>query len=59
MATGVAAAWLTEDVRVLGLVTLPAAMAAALLVMYFGWRAKLQHRILVERDDRHDLDKAA
>jgi hypothetical protein len=38
---------------------LPTAIVASLLVLYFDWRAKLQRRILAERDGRHDLDKAA
>ena len=59
MAAGVTAVWLTEEVRVVGLVTLPTALTGSLLVLYFDWRAKLQRRILAERDGRHDLDKAA
>jgi hypothetical protein len=59
LAAGVTAVWLTEEVRVVGLVTLPTAIVASLLVLYFDWRAKLQRRILAERDGRHDLDKAA
>ena len=59
MAAGVTAVWLTEEVRVVGLVILPTAIVASLLVLYFDWRAKLQRRILAERNGRHDLDKAA
>lgn len=59
LAAGVTAVWLTEEARVVGLVTLPTAIVASLLVLYFDWRAKLQRRILAERDGRHDLDKAA
>jgi hypothetical protein len=59
LAAGVTAVWLTEEVRVVGLMTLPTAIVASLLVLYFDWRAKLQRRILAERDGRHDLDKAA
>jgi hypothetical protein len=59
LAAGVTAVWLTEEVRVVGLVTLPTAIVASLLVLYFDWRAKLQRRILAERNGRHDLDKAA
>ena len=59
MAAGVMAVSLTEEVRVVGLVALPTAIVASLLVLYFDWRAKLQRRILAERDGRHDLDKAA
>jgi hypothetical protein len=59
MAAGVTAVWLTDEVRVFGLVSLPTGVVAALLVVYFDWRAKLQRRILAEREDGHDLDKAA
>ena len=59
LAAGVTAVWLTEEVRLVGLVILPTAIVASLLVLYFDWRAKLQRRILAERDGRHDLDKAA
>jgi hypothetical protein len=59
LAAGVTAVWLTEEVRVVGLVTLPTAIVASLLVLYFDWRAKLQRRILAERNGRQDLDKAA
>ena len=42
--------WLTSEVRVFGLVMLPTAIVAALLVVYFDWRAKLRRRVLAERD---------
>jgi hypothetical protein len=59
LAAGITAVWLTEEVRVIGLVILPTGVVASLLVLYFDWRAKLQRRILAERDDRPGLDKAA
>jgi hypothetical protein len=59
LAAGLTAVWLTEEVRVVGLVILPTAVVASLLVVYFDWRAKLQRRILAEREDRRDLAKAA
>jgi hypothetical protein len=59
MAAGVTAVWLTEEVRVIGLIALPTAIVASLLVLYFDWRARLQRRILAERNARHELDKAA
>jgi hypothetical protein len=59
MATGGTAVWLTEEIRVVGLVTLPTAVVAALLVLYFDWRIKLQRQVLAEHDGRHDLDQAA
>ena len=56
MAAGITAVWLTEEVRVFGLVLLPTAIVAGLLVVYFDWRAKLLSRI---RDERHEYLKAA
>jgi hypothetical protein len=56
MAAGITAVWLTEEVRVFGLVMLPTAIVAGLLVVYFDWRAKLLSRI---RDERHEYRKAA
>ena len=50
LAAGITAVWLTEEVRVLGLVILPTGIVAALLVVYFDWRAKLRRRVLAERD---------
>ena len=41
LAAGLTAIWLTEEVRVIGLVMLPTAIVAGLLVVYFDWRAKL------------------
>jgi hypothetical protein len=51
LAAGVTAVWLTSEVRVFGLVMLPTAIVAGLLVVYFDWRAKLRNRILTNRDD--------
>ena len=45
---GVTAVWLTGEVRVFGLVGLPAAIVAGLLVVYFDWREKLLRRMLTE-----------
>jgi hypothetical protein len=56
MAAGITAVWLTEEVRVFGLVMLPTAIVAGLLVVYFDWRAKLLSRM---RDERHEDRKAA
>lgn len=58
-AGGITAVWLTEEVRVAGLVILPTAIVAFLLVLYFDWRATLQRRVLAERDERADWRKAA
>ena len=51
MITGSIAVWLTSEVRVFGLVALPTAIVAGLLVVYFDWRGKLRNRILADRDD--------
>jgi uncharacterized membrane protein len=48
LAAGTAAVWLTGEVRVLGLVALPTAIVAALLVVYFDWRENLRRRVLAE-----------
>jgi hypothetical protein len=59
MAAGMPAMSVTEEVRAVGLVIVLTAIVASLLVLYFDWRAKLQRRILAERDDGHDIEKAA
>jgi hypothetical protein len=63
MAAGITAVWMTGEVRVLGLVILPTAVVAGLLVLYFDWRGTLRRRILAERDADRDgrvvLDEAA
>ena len=51
LTTGAIAVWLTSEVRVFGLVALPTAIVAGLLVVYFDWREKLRNRILADRDD--------
>ncbi len=45
MAAGITAVWLTDEARVFGLVVLPPTIVAALLVLYFNWRAKLFDRV--------------
>ena len=50
LAVGITAVWLTLDVRAFGLVILPTAIVAGLLVVYFDWRAKLRRRVVAERD---------
>ena len=50
LAVGITAVWLTSEVRVFGLVMLPTAIVAGLLVVYFDWRAKLRRRVMAERD---------
>jgi hypothetical protein len=55
-ATGATAVWLTGEVRVFGLVALPTAVVAGLLVVYFDWREKLLRRTL---SDWKEYRKAA
>ena len=50
LAVGITAVWLTSEVRMVGLVMLPTAIVAGLLVGYFDWRAKLRRRVLAEPD---------
>ena len=54
LTAGTTAVWLTSEVRVFGLVMLPTAIVAGLLVVYFDWRAKLRNRILADRDDHRE-----
>ena len=49
LAAGTAAVWLTDEVRVFGLVILPTGIVAGLLVVYFAWRDNLRRRTLAER----------
>ena len=55
MAPGITAGWLTEEVRVFGLVMLLTGIVAGVLVVYFDWRAQLLNRI---RDGRNEYRKA-
>jgi hypothetical protein len=55
LGAGLTAVWLTEELRVIGLVMLPTAIVAVLLVVYFEWRAKLLDAI---RDERRERRKA-
>jgi hypothetical protein len=51
---GITAVWWTEEVRMLALVLLPAAIVAALLVLYFDWRARVRRHILAERKEQRN-----
>ncbi len=51
LAAGAIAVWLTGEVRVFGLVALPTAIVAALLVVYFEWRERQSRRMLAEPKD--------
>jgi hypothetical protein len=52
LAAAATAMWLTGDGRVFGLVALPTAIVAALLVVYFDWRENLRRRMLAESRDQ-------
>ena len=54
MTAGITAVWLTEEVRLFGLVMLPTTTVAGLLVLYFDWRAKLLDQIRYERNERRE-----
>ena len=55
-AAGLAAVWLTEELRVLSLVILPSIVVATLLVLYFEWRGKLERQAWAELEGRADED---
>jgi uncharacterized membrane protein len=59
LAAAVTAVWLTEEVRVVGLVMLPTAIVASLLVLYFDWRGRLIARVRAEFDTHEDFENAA
>ena len=54
LTAGATSVWLTSEVRVFGLVMLPTAIVAGLLVVYFDWRAKLRNRISAHCDDHRE-----
>jgi hypothetical protein len=47
LTTDIIAAW-----RVFELVVLPTAILAALLVLYFDWRARMRRHVLAERNEQ-------
>jgi hypothetical protein len=57
MTASITAVWLTEEVRVVGLVAVPTGLVAGLLVVYFEWRTKLQPRIHAQREGVEQLDE--
>ena len=59
LAAGLTAAWLTEEVRVVGQVTLPAAIIASLLALYFDWRARWMRHVRAEHNTDGGFDRAA
>lgn len=52
LAAGLTAVWLTEELRVLSLVILPSIVVAALLVVFFEWRGKLEREVWAELHGR-------
>ena len=51
---GIAAVWLTGEIRVFGLVMFPAAIVGALQFLYFNWRATLLDRTSDGRDEHRE-----
>ena len=49
LAAGITAVWLTDEVRVFGLVILPTGIVAGLLVVYLDCGRNLRRRVLAER----------
>ena len=45
LTVSIIAVWLTEEVRVFGLVLLPTGIVTALLVLYFDWRTRMRLRV--------------
>jgi amino acid transporter len=56
MAASMMAVWLTEEVRVVGLIAVPTALVAGLLVVYFEWRTKVRRRMLAKGRDFQALE---
>ncbi len=59
MAGGLSTGWLTEEVRMFGLVLLLMAIAASLLVLYFDWRGRMMRHLRAEPDAYQASDTAA
>ena len=53
------ALWGTAEARVFGLVALPTAIVAALLVVYFDWREQLSRRMLADPSDHRTVARLA
>jgi hypothetical protein len=56
LTTGATAVWLTDELKVFGLVAPATAIVASLLVVYFDWREKLLRQM---RDELKGQRKAA
>jgi hypothetical protein len=54
LAAGATALWPGSEVRAFGLVALPTAAVAVLLVVYFDWRATFRNRLLAGLDDHRE-----
>jgi len=59
MVAGLTTVWLTEEMRAFGLVMLPTAIVASLLVRYFDWRGRMRRNLRAEHDAHQDLEKVA
>lgn len=51
LTVSIIAVWLTEEVRVFGLVLLPTGIVTALLVLYFDWRTRMRLRVLSDSEE--------
>jgi hypothetical protein len=54
LAAGTTAVRLTEGVRAFGLLFLPTAAAATMLVLYFHWRERLRCHLVADNQTNHD-----
>jgi hypothetical protein len=52
VAACIAAVWLTNDLRAIGLGIIPVGVISAGLVAYFEWRIKLRRRMLAEAENQ-------
>ena len=51
LGAGAAAVWSRSEVRDFGLVVVPTAIVAGLLVVYFDWRTTFRNRLLASGDN--------
>ena len=59
LVAGIPAAWLTDDLRVVGLAVLPVALVASLLVRYFDWRSRLRRRVWITAPSDRPVERSA
>ena len=54
IAAGLTAVWLTAEVRVFGIVLFPTVAVAAMMTLYYDWRAKLARPVRSEGETPHE-----